>query len=234
MSLQNDVGTAPGTITIQLPNGLVYALQDWIDDKIYGSIELQNGDQQPLRALIGGLSAPIVGGNRPSTEVDTNVPKDGNAGLPKDYQFHLYGWGIKVVRATRPNEGQNQITDLSTYSDPCSLRTFFELDRRIFFRYMYNRKDYTEGVMQDYPQGHGISLVTTQSSTELAQNGVPSPRDRVALVLPVIHRENLDFHGDFRPIVALAINQPAADGGANLTFADLKLYCYGLLQRTVR
>lgn len=230
---QNTVGTAPGTVTIMLPNGLVYALQDWVDDKFYATIELQNGDAQPLRAFAAGLSAPIVGGARISTEVDTNTPKDGTAGLPKDYQFHCYGWGVKLVRATRPNQGQNTITDLATFSDPVNLRTMFEIDRRMFFRYIYNRKDYTEGVLQDYPQGHGFSLVTTNPTTEIAQNGIPSPRDRVALVLPVIHRENLSFAGEFRPMVALAIAQPASDGGTVLGNVDLKLYAYGLIQRTV-
>jgi len=234
MNNQNSVGTAPGTITLMMPNGLVYALQDWIDDKLYSTVEWQNGDAQPLSAMISGLSAVITGGARSNTEVDTNVPKDGNAGLPKDYQFHVYGWGIKLVRATRVTPPATTITDLSTFSDPVALRTFFEIDRRLFFQYVYNRKEYTEGVIQDYPQGHGIYLVTTQTATEIAQNGIPSPRDRVALVLPVIHRENLDFKGLFRPMIALSIAQPASDGGADLPVVDMKLYSYGLLQRTVR
>lgn len=226
------VGVAPGTTTVRLPDGRVVALTDWIDDKFFGVVEWQNGDNQPLLAFSTGLSQVIPGGQRPATEVDTNLPRNGDSGLPQDWEFLLYGWGIKFVRATRPNQGQQNPT-LDSFSDPVSLRTFFEFDRRVFFRYRYNRKDYTEGVVQDYPQGHGIFLTTTNAAREIAQNGVPSPRDRVALVLPVHHRMNLSFAGEFRPIVGLAIAQPASDAGANLDFLDMKLYAYGLIRRIV-
>ncbi len=37
------------------------------------------------------------------------------------------------------------------------------------------------------------SPTTTAANRDVAQNGRPSPRDRVALVLPVHHRMNLSF-----------------------------------------
>ena len=76
-------------------------------------------------------------------------------------------------------------------------------------------------------------MFSTNTSFELAQNGIPSPRDRLALVLPVHERENLGFKMIFQPEAALIIAQPASDGGANLTFADIKTYTYGLIKRTV-
>jgi len=227
------VGVAPGTTTVRLPDGRVVALTDWIDDKLYGTIELQHGDSQAIQAFSTGLSQTVPGGTRPSTEVDTNVPRNGDSGLPQDWEFLLYGWGIKLVRATRPTAPETTVTTLATFSDPVTLRTFFEIDRRLFFHYKYNRKDYTEGVIQDYPQGHGIYLTATASDIDFAQNGFPSPRDRLALVLPVHHRMNLSFAGIFQPMVPLAIAQPASDDLADLGVVDLKLYAYGLIRRSV-
>jgi hypothetical protein len=87
--------------------------------------------------------------------------------------------------------------------------------------------------MQDYPQGHGYNVFSTNTAFELAQNGVPSPRDRNSLVLPIWLRENLAYKLSFSPEAPLGINQPASDNGANLVFADVKSYLYGLIRRNV-
>mgnify|MGYP001611067282 CR=1 FL=1 len=228
------VGVAPGTTTVRLPTGQIVALTDWRDDKYFGAVEFAVGDNSPLSAYSTGLSQVIPGGARPQTDVDTNVPRNGDSGLPQSFEALVYGWGIKMSRAHR-----GTVNDLLDFSDPVAFRTFFEIDRRMAFKFRYNRKDYTEGVIQDYPQGHGIHLTTTQPTTEIAQNGIPSPRDRVALVLPVHLRENLGFAGIFTPIVALSFlavaggGQPASDGGVALTLLDLKLYSFGLLRINV-
>ena len=147
----------------------------------------------------------------------------------------VYGWGIKLVRAMRANTGgQIVLPDAGgAFSDPVSQRTYFNLDRVTFFEYRYNDKQYTQGVMQDYPQGGGMNLVTTNAAREQVTNGLPSPRDRVALVLPVHERESLSFQGVFQPEAALVIDQPASDGGDALDHVDLKLYKWGLIKRTV-
>lgn len=220
------VGVAPGTTTIRLPDGRVVALTDWIDDKFYGTGQFTNGQQQPIQLWTTGLAQVMPGSARQATEVDTNLPRNGDSGLPQDWEFLLYGWGLKIVRVMRAGT-------MEAFSDYPDSRTYFEFDRRTFFRYRYNRKDYTEGTLSDYPQGHGLYLTTTGSNRDIAQNGRPSPRDRIALVLPVHHRMNLSFAGELRPIIAEVINQPATDQGANLTFMDVKLYGFGLIRRIV-
>jgi hypothetical protein len=75
--------------------------------------------------------------------------------------------------------------------------------------------------------------VTQQPATEQVTNGVPSPRDRVALVLPVHERENLTYQGILQPEAALQIAQSASDAEGDLNFVDLKLYKWGLIKRTV-
>jgi hypothetical protein len=226
------VGVAPGTTTIKLQDGTTIALSDWIDDKFYGTVQLNNGQNNQVIAFSNGRSQPIPGGTRIQTRVDTNVPRNGETGLPKDFEMLVYGWGWKLVRATRPDEGQTQ-PSLPSYSDPVDQRTYFDLDRVLFFQYNYNDKKYTEGTMQEYPQGHGMSLTTTNPAREQVVNGVPSPRDRLALILPVHERENLSYQGVLQPEAALVINQAAIDGGDDLHFVDAKLYKYGLIKRTV-
>lgn len=230
------VGVAPGTTTITLEDGTTIALSDWIDDKLYGTVQLNNGQNNQVIAFSNGRSQPIPGGTRIQTRVDTNIPRNGESGLPKDWEVLVYGWGWKFTRAERPQTGQPQpvLADGGgALSDPVSQRTFFDLDRVLFFEYRYNDKQYTQGVIQDYPQGGGMNLVTTNAAREQVTNGIPSPRDRVALVLPVHERENLSFQGILQPEAALPIAQAASDGGADLNFVDAKLYKWGLIKRTV-
>jgi hypothetical protein len=230
------VGVAPGTTTLTLPDGSTIALADWIDDKLYGAVQFETGDTGQVEAFQNGRSQQIPGGTRTMTRVDTNIPRSGDSGLPKDWEMLVYGWGIKFSRIMRPPAAATEPILADTggaLSDPPTLRTVFDLDRVTFFGYEYNAKIYTTGVIQDYPTGHGFSVFSTNPAFELANNGVPSPRDRVALVLPVHERENLGYKAIFQPEAALVIAQAASDGGNALTFADLKVYKYGLIKRTV-
>jgi hypothetical protein len=52
-------------------------------------------------------------------------------------------------------------------------------------------------------------------------------------VLPVHERENLGYKGVFQPEAPVRIAQAASDGATALNFADVKLYKYGLIKRTV-
>lgn len=230
------VGVAPGTTTITLPDGSTVALSDWIDDKFYGTVQLNNGQTNQIIVFSNGRSQPIPGGTRIQTRVDTNIPRSGEVGLPKDFEMLVYGWGFKFVRAMRGTGAgiQPVLADGGgALSDPVAQRTYFEIDRVAFFEYKYNDKMYTQGVLQDFPQGGGMNLVTTNPAREQVTNGLPSPRDRVALVLPVHERENLSFQGIITPEAPLIIQQPASDGGLVLPFVDLKLYKWGLIKRTV-
>lgn len=222
-----NVGTAPGTTTITLPGGMTIALADWIDDKHWTTVQLSDGLNETLQAFATGRSQAMVGGVRNNSLVDTNIPGTGLTGLPKSWEFMVYGWAFEYMRATRTPFA------LGTFSDPVSLNTAFQLDRRIFVQYNYNGKDYCSGLMRDFPAGHGLTMFTTQPTTELVNNGVPSPRDRVALVLPVREREMLAYFMNVTPVIALAIAQPASDGGANLTAVDVRISKNGLIKRTV-
>jgi len=230
------VGVAPGTTTFTLPSGQTIQIEDWIDDKLYSTVQFTNGQTFGLQAFVNGRAQPINGGTRTSTRVDSNLARAGDTGLPMSWEMFIYGIGIKMVRVERPAENatQPQFPDTNgALSDPATLRTLFNVDRVTYLEFKYNDKVYTSGVIQDYPQGHGFNVFSTNANFELAQNGVPSPRDRNALVLPIWMRENIAYRLEFNPEAPPVIVQPASDGGDNLTFADIKSYLYGLIKRNV-
>lgn len=229
------VGVAPGTTTLTLPTGQTVAISDWIDDKLYSTVQIVNGQTSPVEAFTAGRSQPIPGGTRASTRVDTNIPRNGDSGLPQSWEMYVYGIGVKMVRVMRPASGQQPTLADSggALSNPPTLASLFQFDRVTYLEFSYNGKVYTYGVTQDYPQGHGFYVFSTNSAFELAQNGVPSPRDRNAMVLPIDLRENLGFKMSFQPEAPIVINQPASDNGTSLTYADVKTYLYGLIKRSV-
>lgn len=229
------VGVAPGTYTFTLATGQTLAIEDWIDDKLYSTVQLSNGQNSQVEAFTLGRGQAISGGSRPTTRVDTNVPRAGDSGLPLAWEMFIYGLGLKATRICRAQTGQSQpvLADGSgALSDPAQLVTLFNVDRMMFVTFFYNTRNYTEGVMQDYPQGHGFSVFSTNPAFEIAQNGIPSPRDRNALVLPIWLRENIIYKVILSPEGPLVINQLASDGSTNLTFMDLKVYAYGLIKRS--
>jgi hypothetical protein len=230
------VGVAPGTSTLVLADGTVIELADWIDDRYYGTVQLSNGQGTPVEAFSAGRSQQIPGGTRTMTRVDTNVPRPGPNGLPQAFAMLVYTIALKAVRVCRPPTGQTQpvLADGSgALSNPARLQTLFSVDRVTFLEYSYREKVYSQGVLQNYPQGHGFGVFATTSDFEIAQNGIPSPRDRWSMVLPIHMQENLGFKMSFFPEAALVISQVASDGGTALTFMDVKVEDVGLIKRPV-
>lgn len=230
------VGVAPGTTTIQLPTGQVIMVADWIDDKLYSTVQFSNNQTTPVDAFSVTRSQAIPGGTRPTSRVDTNIIRTGDTGLPPAWEMLVYGLGIQIVRACRPQTGGTApvLADgTGALSDPPTLRTLFNINRVTYLQFFYNQKAYTEGVIADYPQGTGYWTFSTNMVFELAQNGVPSPRDRIALVLPIPMREGLAFKLNLAPDATILINQLASDGSTALTFADCKTTLWGLIKRNV-
>jgi hypothetical protein len=229
------VGTAPSTTTITFPDGTTLALEDWIDDRLYGSVQFDSGLSSPLELFSSARAQQIPGGSRNQTYADTNIPKAGSNGLPKDWAMLVYGIALKPVRAMRPNtSGQVVLGDVNgALSNPLRLQTLFGIDRLTFFQFFYNDKFYSQGTLADFPQGNGYSVFSTNTAFEIAQNGIASPRDRIALVIPIYMEEGLGYFGSFAPQTALAISQPASDGGTALTSTDWKGTLNGLIKRTV-
>lgn len=230
------VGVAPGTTSLVV-NGQALQIADWIDDRLYSTVQFTNGQTIAIEAFTVGRGQQIAGGNRLSTRVDTNIPKAGDAGLPQDWEMYVYGICIKMTRVMSPvtASGLCALADgAGAFSDPAQLQTIFAWERVTYVEVNYNGKPYSKGTPMDYPQGRGFSLFATTANRELAQNGVPSPRDRNAMVLPIHLRMGLGYNVSFSPEAPIVINQVASNGQAtNLTFADVRVDFVGLIKRTV-
>lgn len=231
------VGVAPSTTTLDLPDGSTIALADWIDDKFYSTVQLNNGQTTPVIAFMNTRSQQVAGGTRISTRVDTNIPRSGANGVPKDWEMLVYGLSVMIVRAMRATTaGVVVLPDVDgATSDPPNLRTWFSLDRVIYCQYVYNFKQYSDGVMQHYPQGHGYGVFSTNTGFELSQNGIPSPRDRIAMVLPIHEREMLGYEFVLNPETALVISQVATQVPSLglLDHVDVRVEKVGLIKRPV-
>lgn len=230
------VGVAPGTTTFTLQDGSVISLADWIDDRIFGTIQLSNGQSATLECFGSGLSQQIPGGSRTQSAADTNLQRAGANGLPQAYEMLVFAIGVDIVRACRPQTGQTQpvLADGSgALSESPRHNTFFQTNRVTNLQFKYREKVYAEGVIANFPIGRGEWITTTSSNFEVVNNGRPDPRSRNSMVLPIRLQENLSFKLVFSPQVALVINQPASDGGTALTFLDVKAELNGLYKRPV-
>lgn len=229
------VGVAPGSYTFTLPTGQTITIEDWIDDKLYSTVQLSNTQTSAVEAYTSGRGQPIAGGARIQTDVDTNTPRAGDNGLPLAWEAFIYSVCVEFVRVERPQTGQTQpvLADgTGALSNLPLLSTIFNVNRVTFAYWFYNTRAYSYGVLSDYPAGVGYTVFTTNATTELANNGVPSPRDRQSMVLPIWLRENIGFRFPLEPKAPLVINQLANDGGANLQFMDVKIRANGLIKRS--
>jgi hypothetical protein len=224
------VGVPPGTTTIRTEDGQILQLVDWIDDKHWSTVEWQTGDTADISVFSAAGSQSIPGGTRALLKTDTNIPRTGDNGLPSSWEFYVYSIGVEYMRAARAAGATLTIAD---YSNPADLGSVFDLDRKLFAEYKYNGKPYTSGLCRDYPAGAGPFMQGTPNNSVSVVNGVPSPRDRATMVLPIWEREGLSYVLTLTPVSALAINQVALDNGVALTFVDQRWVKRGLIKRQV-
>jgi hypothetical protein len=233
--MAGQVGRPPGTTTIQV-GGITFAFGNWIDDKIWGTGQFGDGDQEEILLLTSGRSEPIPGGLRKANKHDTNVPKGGLNGLPVDWEMYIFSFANAITRVMRPTDaGQVIFPDTGGAASAASrFPVVFDFDRKVYMNFMYNDTIWTQGVPQDYPQGGGYSVVSETSSFEYAQWGRPTPRDHVSLVLPVWMRDGLGYNASYQPQAALHISQPTDDDTQPpLTFIDVRFTMLGLIKKVV-
>lgn len=230
------VGVSPGTTTFTLQDGTVISLADWVDDRLFGVVQLSNGQSTPLECFGAGLSQQIPGGTRTLTLADTNLQRPGSSGLQRAYEMLVFSIGIDFVRACRPQTSGTQpvLSDGSgALSEPVRMDTIFQINRVTNIQFKYREKTYSEGIPINYPNGRGFWINSTTSDFEVVQNGRPTPDSRNAMVLPIRLCEDMSFKLVFAPQGPLAINQLASDGGTNLTFVDARGELNGPYKRPV-
>lgn len=222
------VGVPPGTTTIRLGDGRVVQLGDFIDDKLYGVGEFTTGDTDAQDVFTNGRGAAVPGGTRNASKLDNNLQRPGGVGLPNSWEMFVYAIGIEVVRMIRTGT----IT-LATYSELARQTPMYDFARKTHFEYKYNGKGYTEGVLTEYPQGVGLYWQGTGNDSEVVSNGVPSPRDRVSLAIPLHEEQGIAFNAIFSPMTALTLAQTPRDNGTTLDSLDVKVRKFGIIRRNV-
>lgn len=211
-----------GTLTVRV-RGVPFPIEfaDWTHDRLYHTVEFEGTDSTEILVFIGGVGSPIPGGSRTLTEVDTNIPRSGDTGLQEGWEMLIYSIQIQLTRemgrTSTPGSFALQDTFGAQLSRPVhaggydpaitSGGVLFDFMRKTFHRFAVNQKVQSEGPVDKYPQGSGIYVQGVTTSLEVASNGVPSPRDQGAFVLPVWLRPNISYVGRLKP------NAPLGAGG---------------------
>jgi len=256
---ESKVKMSRGTLTVRV-RGVPFPIEfaDWTHDRLYHTVELQGLDSTEIRAFVGGVGSAIPGGSRTLTEVDTNIPRSGDTGLQDGWEMLIYSIQVGITRETITTTGNAvslQDTAGTAVSRPAHVGGYdpaytaggvmFDFLRKTFHRFAVNQKVQSEGPVEEYPQGSGISVFGTTTSLEVANNGNPSPRDQSAFVLPIWLRPNIAYTSVLKPAAALGLQgSPGAgflqgytnwsgfaDTGSS-TF-DVRVTLEGLLKRPV-
>ena len=224
----------PGTLTVKVP-GVPFPIefQDWVHDRIFATCEFFNGDTTALPVFAGDPGGAIPGGARALTQADSNLQRNGLNGLPPGWEALIYSIQaeIKCV-GDSANGTSGLLTDPRSF--PAAQQTFNLFDL-MFMQVRYNNKSVSEGRLHRYPAGGGINLVSVVTGQELATNGRMSPRDQMALVLPVWYKPGISFSVTVAPVAAITVNQPFANGQVAQTadYAEIQVTKEGLIRRPV-
>jgi hypothetical protein len=239
-----------GTLTVRVP-GYPQPIQfaDWTHDRLYHTVQIVNGNTNEVQAFIGAQGAPIPGGTRVLTEIDTNIPRSGDSGLSEGWEALAYSVELQIVREIETSVvGANiNLADSATQfsrpahvggNDPAytSGGSLFDFLRKTYVRFTVNQKIQSEGPAEKYPQGSGISVFGTTTDLEVANNGLPSPRDAAAFVLPIWLRSNIAFVAKLRPQAAIGdftTTDWANFGGTPGWAYDVRVTLRGLIKRPV-
>ena len=217
------------TLTIRVP-GTPFPIkfQDWVHDRVYATLEFANADATTLDVFSAGPGQIIPGGGRTLTHVDTNLTRAGTSGLDPGNQMLVYSIQT-FIKAMGYTAGTAALTDMRAQP---TLALWHDAQDKIFFEFKYNQKRRSAGLLTRYPQGGGIHVVTNTTGQEIASNGIPSPRDAVAFVMPLWLKPNIGFNGYFEPVVALDVDDTFVYDGTSYTagYFDLQVSLEGLKQ----
>lgn len=223
-----------GTLTVRV-RGVPFPIEfaDWTHDRLYHTVEFEGTDSQTIQAFIGAQGATIPGGSRTLTQVDTNIPRSGDTGLQEGWEMLIYSIQVSLTREMARNVAQQyfQLQDTSNtgstnamqFSRPVHLGGYdpnissggvlFDFLRKTYHKFQVNQKVQSEGPVSKYPQGSGPTVFGTTTNLELASNGISSPRDQSAFVLPIWLRPNIAYVALLAPQAALGLGGASADTG---------------------
>jgi hypothetical protein len=209
---------------------------DWRWDRLWATISFSDGDSAARDFFIGTPGQQIAGGRRTLTDVDTNTPRSGDNGLPVDWEMFIFSIRTDILRVAgtnNPDLSPLDFDEASLDSDTPNRRMWFELMRKCKLELRINNKPRNDARFLDWPQAGGITLVTNDVAETLANNGVPSPRDGFALVIPIHLRPNVAFKVRCTPVVALALTQAQVVNDDDNTSVEPQCKFEGLIKLPV-
>jgi hypothetical protein len=231
---------------------------DWTHDKLYHTVEFEGTDSNEILAFVGAQGSTIPGGGRTLTEVDTNIPRSGDTGLPEGWELLCYSIQLECVREMGRTDAANAFALQDTFGAQLSRPTnvggydpamtsggvLFDFLRKVYHKFTVNQKVQSEGPAVKYPTGPNIHVFTTNTSVEVATSSAPSPRDQTAFVLPIWLRPNIAYASRLKPVAALGAGGVQPAGFVNGYFdwtglpsthtgMDIRITLEGLLKRPV-
>jgi hypothetical protein len=217
------VGTAPGTTTLQLPDGTKIELHDWVATTLYSTCVIEPTAQiDAIRLFSNGLGQQVIGSfqNKFNTRAHTNVPRGGYCGLPKGWQFYVHG-----VYAETNYERNSFIEDwLFTSNASVIYRNKTYLDTPLTA--LMNPTTMMDPLEEPLHNEFSIEPYTTKFAR--------TKDIGVNLVLPILLRENLEYEvnvaSSCRRIQERLANHIRAQQGRELY---LRVHLDGLLCKPV-
>lgn len=182
-------GNADGsTLKIEVA-GVPYPLEfgDWVDDRFWSTCQFATNQSTPVTTLAAGYGDTLPGGTGTLNIRQSNLTQGAGRGMQDGYEMLVFSIQ-HIIGSNMPPAGKTAIIldDI--------------LEKTVFAFYVQNKKKH-EGPLYKMPSGSGQY---DPQATQGSNNGVPSPRDQSAFVLPIELRPNVAFKGEFQFSAALA------------------------------
>ena len=213
-----------GTLTIRVP-GIPTPIKfgDHVHDRDWSTTRLGTTQSAALNILSAAAGEVIPGGTTTLTDRESTMPAGGQRGYPTGYEAYIYSIQLVFGSATGAKYNAGAVPAASSPADA----DMSQLYARCKFEFKYQRKVRAQGPLYKFPSGGGMYLTgndTSNASNRLrSNNGVPSPRDQAAFILPHHLEANIPFTGALSFDAALVLAQ-------NM---DIEGHIEGLMNRPV-
>jgi hypothetical protein len=215
---------AAGTLTVKVPGipvPLVFG--EHVHDRDWSTSRLGTTQSAELPILSAAEGETIPGGTAILSNREATLPAGGQRGYPVGYEAFVYS--IQLVFGSATGAKYNNAVPVASGPTDGDLAQVYA---RALFRFSIQGKRRAQGPLYKFPSGGGMFLTgaddTNATNRLRSNNGMPSPRDQAAFIVPHHLEPNVPFKGAFLFDAAVALGQ---------TF-DIEGHIEGLLRRPVQ
>ena len=203
-----------------IPEELVFG--DYVHDREWSTSRFATTQSASVTALNAAAGELQPGGTASLTTRQATMPAGGGRGFPPGYDMYVYSIQLVFGSATGVRYN-NAVTAASSPTDGEIVNVY----TRTLFQFRVQNKLKSHGPVYKYPSGGGMYLTGADSSNATnrlwSNNGMPSPRDQAAFIIPHYLEPNIPFAGEFSFDAALALTQTV----------DVEGHIEGILKRPV-